>query len=183
MPGDGSHAAVICAIRVHVMWSFWLRRLSVRRHQLVSWYGNALRARLFVGTAWYAMKPVTTAFNHRLCSDTGLCMWRCSSTLISRSFACMRSGRVWRWSRNALRLDLPQMNVNPRKLKVEVPRPSRPWITNCQPCITSTAAKNNPWPGQLRGARSDVRSWAWPCPPISAGAGGWRRSGSAVIRR
>ena len=45
-------------------------------------------------------------------------MRRRSSSLISLSFARMRSRRVFRWSRNLPRRDLPQMKVKPRKSKV-----------------------------------------------------------------
>jgi hypothetical protein len=86
MRGGGSQAAASRVIRCHVMRVFWLRRRSVRRHRFVTWCRNASSALALVGTAWYAKKPVTTAFSHRPCSGMG-CMRSRSSALISRSFA------------------------------------------------------------------------------------------------
>src|ERR1700730_17825760 len=45
------------------------------------------------------------------------CRRRLNSSLVSLSFACMRSRRVFLLRRNLPRRDVPQMSVKPRKLK------------------------------------------------------------------
>jgi hypothetical protein len=104
--------------RLQVIRSFWLRRRSDRRQRLVTWCRNVLSARLFVGTAWYSKKPATTCRSHFPCSGTGWCLRLRISSLISLSFARMRSLRDFRFSAKRPRRDRPQMNVNPRNLKV-----------------------------------------------------------------
>src|ERR1700730_17583299 len=54
------------------------------------------------------------------------CRRRLNSSLVSLSFACMRSRRVFLLRRNLPRRDVPQMSVKPRKLKVSgLPSPRR----------------------------------------------------------
>jgi hypothetical protein len=60
---------------------------------------------------------VMTCLSHFPCSGIGLCIRRRNSPLISLSFAFMRSRRVFRWIMKDPRRDLPQIRVNPKKLK------------------------------------------------------------------
>ena len=55
--------------------------------------GRKVREQAFVGTAWYAKKPVTTCLSHRPCLGIDSCMRFRNCTLISPSFIRMRSQR------------------------------------------------------------------------------------------
>src|SRR3984893_9208375 len=58
-----------------------------------------------------AKKPSTTCLSHCPCSGMDRCRRRLNSSLVSLSFACMRSRRVFLLRRNLPRRDVPQMSV------------------------------------------------------------------------
>src|ERR1700733_11589840 len=75
-----------------------------------------------------------TCLSHFPCSGIGLCIHRRNSRLTSLSFAFMRSRRVFRWIMKDPRRDLPQIRVNPKKLKVSgLPSPRCLPLTHCVP--------------------------------------------------
>ena len=74
------------------------------------------------------LKPWTTWPSHCPCRDGGSCMRFRRPSLISFSFARMRSPRLLRFKRKPPLRDLPQMKMKPRNLKVSgllKPRRSR----------------------------------------------------------
>src|ERR1700722_13879775 len=126
--GGGSHSRARLSILSHVVTSFWLRRRSERRQRSTTLKRNALSTRKFVGTAWSLNQPWTTWPSHCPCRDGGSCMRFRRPSLISFSFARMRSPRLLRFKRKPPLRDLPQMKVKPRNLKVSgllKPRRSR----------------------------------------------------------
>src|SRR5262249_37207020 len=72
---------------------------------------NVPSDQMLVGTAWYAKKPVTTCLNQCPCSGIEWCR-RCRiSSLISLSFARMRSRRVFRLIWNCPPLLVPGIHA------------------------------------------------------------------------
>src|SRR3984885_738419 len=126
--GGGSHSRARLSILFHVVTSFWLRRRSERRQRSTTLKRNALSTRMLVGAAWELNQPWTTWPSHCPCRDGGSCLRFRRPSLISFSFARMRSPRLLRFKRKPPLRDLPQMKVKPRNLKVSgllKPRRSR----------------------------------------------------------
>ena len=120
----GSQSFASFSIRSHVKPSFWLRRRSVRRQRSITGTGTPRAPGCLSGLHSRRRCPSTTCLSHLPCSGIGWCIRRRSSPLMSRSFARMRSRRVFRLSWKSPRRDVPQMNVNPKNVNVSgLPRP------------------------------------------------------------
>lgn len=120
----GRKSAASRVIRSQVVWSFWLRRISVRRQRSTTWCRNALRFAALVGTARIGLrgKPFEIVKFRSMRIDAepdGKARWAERHD--------QRVTRIGRFIRLTRIDEIPQLiNVLRGEMRIIGPRPERP---------------------------------------------------------